>query len=668
MNNSNDNNTALQNGMINNTSLQKKTVSVDIFDYLTLIFTVASVFFTIYCVYNSDFGFMTAIVHTLFFIYNAAIFIFKEKRLRASAVFPGILLLITTLSHGYYTFHPYLRLIFSCYLFGYFFSAATGTRGFPLSYTADAFHQLSALFLFPVRKVFFPLKNLIRNHRSTNIKRFNGVIIGIILGIPVFAVVSTLLISSDMAFDDVFSGLFNNIIDAFFELFDDFFDSVIQVILTLFITPFVYTFIFLSKHKLTKENNASGKAENRTKELAFISQPVLLGFYSIISICYLLFLVSQLKYMFSAFSGIPAYGYTLSSYARQGFFEMSAVAGINLCLIAAGFIFTKRNDKGELSRIHKIFSVFFCLFTILLIIIATAKMGLYVSELGLTEKRIAVLLADLVFFATFVFILIKLFRKTFPCVKITVFITLSAICLFLSIGTADIVSGFNTHMYLSGYHSEIDIHTVRLTENNFAALKNLHKLSKNTEGEVADEAKAMAYFLFDDYDKLWEHIDEFSDILLIKYCSDNEAELKSYEVNYKSIYNNHSEPDGRERVFEKNISVGSLNFSLNMPANIVKLEISNSVTSAVISYSDNSPFEYNEYVSIDEWAYDPDDMLFAKVFVHTKDGEIHEFHLRFDNETTTEDPERSINVKSQYFSGKFRIKSDNYIMLFSTVY
>ncbi len=667
-NNATENNAVLQNENSVSSTVQKKTVTTDIFDFLTLIFTVTTVFFTIHSVYNEYYGIPLAAAHTLFFIYNAAVIIVKEKKLRKEAVFPAVLLLFTTLSHGYYTFHPYLRMIFSCYLFGYFFCAQTQTRGFPLKFVADFFHQLSALFLLPVKKVFFPLRSLITNHKNPKIKKLNGVFLGIILGIPVFLVVAVLLSDSDMAFFKIFSLLFDDIFDVISELFDDYFEIITNILCTVFLSPFIYSFIFLAKHKVTKERNDSGKAEQKTKKLAFLSPAVLSGFYSVISLCYALFLFSQFTYIFSAFSGVAAYGYTLSSYARQGFFEMSAVAGINLCLIGAGAVFIKRNEKGETPRIHKVFSVFFCLFTILLIIIAAAKMGLYVSGMGLTEKRIAVLIADMVLFITFVLILIKMFRKSFPAIKISALVALSAVCLFLSFGTADIVSTFNTDMYLSGHHKKIDLHTVRLCENNYSALKNLHKIGKSSDEAIALSARDMTYDFYTDYEDFREYADEISDYLLISYCHKNDKELKEYAENYISGKKNHQFDSQSEYIYETNIEVGYISLSFAMSGNIVKIEASNSVTSSSACYSDSSPFEHGEIVTFSEWAYDPEDMLFAEITVYTKDGSKTTFHIRLDNETTTEDPEKSIQTQSTHFSGTFSIKADNSIILFSNGY
>ena len=48
---------------------------------------------------------------------------------------------------------------------------------------------------------------------------------------------------------------------------------------------------------------------------------------------YLLFLIAQLPYFFSAFAGLLPSGFTYAEYARRGFFELIAVAAINLGLL-----------------------------------------------------------------------------------------------------------------------------------------------------------------------------------------------------------------------------------------------------------------------------------------------------------------------------------------------
>jgi hypothetical protein len=58
---------------------------------------------------------------------------------------------------------------------------------------------------------------------------------------------------------------------------------------------------------------------------------------------YLVFIGRQIPYLFSAFAGAPPGGFKIySEYARSGFFDMCAIPAINLSVLTAANLISKK--------------------------------------------------------------------------------------------------------------------------------------------------------------------------------------------------------------------------------------------------------------------------------------------------------------------------------------
>ena len=102
---------------------------------------------------------------------------------------------------------------------------------------------------------------------------------------------------------------------------------------------------------------------------------------------YAVFFVSQWQYYVSAFTGTLPENLSYAQYAREGFFQLCAVAVINLCMTAAASLLTRRKDEKP-PVFLKIITVLYAAFTLVLIATAISKMILYIDTYGLTQKRV----------------------------------------------------------------------------------------------------------------------------------------------------------------------------------------------------------------------------------------------------------------------------------------
>lgn len=102
-----------------------------------------------------------------------------------------------------------------------------------------------------------------------------------------------------------------------------------------------------------------------------------------ISVVYVFFCFIQIVYLFGGLMQLPS-GYTYARYAREGFFQLLFVCILNVIIVLLG---------SELFRKNKILNAFLILITLctyVMIASSAYRMGLYVSEYGLTATRLCV--------------------------------------------------------------------------------------------------------------------------------------------------------------------------------------------------------------------------------------------------------------------------------------
>ena len=204
-------------------------------------------------------------------------------------------------------------------------------------------HIFSPLF----RGMFFDLDVTIKSIISGNIKntkKFGMAILGFIIAFPVLFVIVPLLISSDQAFSGMADMFAANILSGIF-----------KIAVGIFISVFLISYgLSLKKNPINEKHYTESKG---------IENAFLISFLSVISICYFSFLFSQLAYFFSAFKGfLPEnYEFNVATYARRGFFEMSAIAGINLILVFISILISRKKE-GKLGGLLKVICTFICFY------------------------------------------------------------------------------------------------------------------------------------------------------------------------------------------------------------------------------------------------------------------------------------------------------------------
>lgn len=102
---------------------------------------------------------------------------------------------------------------------------------------------------------------------------------------------------------------------------------------------------------------------------------------------YALFIALQGRYLFSAFMGHLPGAFSYAAYARQGFFELCRIGGVNVCLLLGAHLLTKTGGVRDTAM--RVCNIVLSALSLLLAATAVSKMGLYIAAYGLTAKRVA---------------------------------------------------------------------------------------------------------------------------------------------------------------------------------------------------------------------------------------------------------------------------------------
>lgn len=607
----------------------KGKIITSILDIIMPLVTFTALFGIVSCVFY-DGGIGVTGCYLAFLGFTTFYIVSKQRKFPLKALFPLCLCIITSITYSLrYTEALVLTVPLLFYFSGLYCMSLTDTKGADFDGYLSIYNQLKAILLIPHAKLFLPVISIWNNRKSETRYRIKksalGVILGIICGIPVFIIVANLLIDGDAAFSGVMNGFTDKITDISEKLFDKLFgfiDDPLMIIIALLFTPWVVSTVFGFRHSVIKESLQKSNTENAVGVFRFVSDGIIGGFYGIITLCYVIYLISQFSYLFGAFSGdIPlSVNISLSEYARRGFFEMSTVAVINLCLIGVGAIVSKRDEKGHLSKLYKGFTAFFSVFTIILIATAMSKMALYISELGLTEKRILVSLADIILALTFVCILIRLLKNNFPYMKIIMYTALTLITVYLAVSPDLMIARFNTNAYLSGKHKSIDLYTITYLNDSYEALMAFNKL-KNCENEVvAAASKKEIYDIYDMYLSYGTNNTSLNEYRVKRFLEENEEEIKDYKgFSYYDVHNEYDIDRLSEQTKKNNglfkINQAEISLTVSTDLLIYNIYFSNKYSSfPITSPLEGSSFSFN-------WDYsDNADDVFAEISIDDEFG------------------------------------------------
>ena len=364
-----------------------------------------------------------------------------------------------------------LNFIFLSLCFVYWICIYTGRRldnKLSLYLISDMLHQLFVIPFLNFTCCFAGIKQVfVKNQKGKVV--LSG-LVGILFFLPVLILVVTLLTDADAAFE----GLMDRIQISFSE---NMLEHIRQIVFGLPVACYLYGLIYGNRYQRNTGHMTLGSVDKNLISFRFAPDVTVYSALTALNLIYVVFFLAQTSYLFSAFGDSLPQTMTYAEYARRGFFELCAVSGINLVVIAMAHLIVKR-DKIKILHGE---TAILCFFTMALIVTAISKMGMYINYYGLTRLRVYTCWFMVVLFFIFIIVLIRQFKE-FRGTKIAV---IGFLCFFMVLcyGNVDgIIAKYNIDRYQAGTLESLDIEA--LSDLSDAAVPYLYELYQETDDTV----------------------------------------------------------------------------------------------------------------------------------------------------------------------------------------
>ena len=339
----------------------------------------------------------------------------KKIPMTAEKIFWTFILLGIGLSMGFYGANDSLqsyRLVMLYVTAAYWTLGVTGgwVRNRTSSWVVlDIWNSLLAL---PFLNFFCNIRISAQLLKCSGKKRdWRMVILGLVISLPVLLIILPLLARADQGFEEMITTMLQQV---------DLVSFFLNCFMAFLFGGLMYGVLYGGAYRRhINEEFCRQFSQSEGKVLRILPDTAVhtLGF--IVCVTYLLFMGLQGKYLFSALLGILPESFTYAGYARRGFFELCIIGAIN-----AGLLFfmnqvsktPRRENKGLILA-----NAALSLLTLLLLVTAAGKLGLYIKAYGLTVKR--VLSASFLLWMILVYGMnLVLQRKDIPIIRWAVFV------------------------------------------------------------------------------------------------------------------------------------------------------------------------------------------------------------------------------------------------------
>lgn len=302
----------------------------------------------------------------------------------------------------------------------------------------------------PIGEFSVPFKLISTNLSGVNLRnlssRTKGILFGVILAIPLLLLMISLLASADQVFSS-FIGIdlsfFDNISIE---------ENILKLFIWIFTTLYTFSYFYYILYKKKKANvyDPDTNLSNPKKTFVMDSQTkdiMIRTVLVLINILFLFFTFIQFKYLFSASNITVDQGFTYSSYARRGFFELTLISIINLSLIISSI-------KHFSSTVNKLLLSLLMLNTYVIAFSAIFRMNLYILAYGYTWLRVLsfgfIVLQSLLLLMT----LYHVWKRNFDIKLVILFVYLSSYILLNFANVDSMIIKGNVNRYLNG--SDLD--------------------------------------------------------------------------------------------------------------------------------------------------------------------------------------------------------------------
>ncbi|MBQ1536705.1 MAG: DUF4173 domain-containing protein [Ruminococcus sp.] len=277
-------------------------------------------------------------------------------------------------------------------------------------------------------------------------------VIGLIAAVIPTLVVGSLLMSADSGVEEMLGRI---IVHVFSE---DLVAMGIQLILAVPLGCYIFGLLFSAFHRDPQNEVTDDVCEVKLAAARKLHNMVIYAAVTPICLLYTLFFISQTNYLLSAFSGTLPEGFSYSEFARRGFFELLAIALINLGIILLINLIAKQGGKNKPAAL-RVYTLLIGFFTLVVIASALSKMAMYISVYGLTRLRVYTGWFMVLCAFIFLMIMIKQFRSGFAIWRYltAVFVVMFGLLCFSR--PDDIIARYNINMSRAGRLPEYGMDT-----------------------------------------------------------------------------------------------------------------------------------------------------------------------------------------------------------------
>lgn len=265
------------------------------------------------------------------------------------------------------------------------------------------------------------------------------IVVGLLLSIPVTIVVGLLLISSDDNFYRFYSDFCKSFLSSFFK-------NIFIFACSLPIGMYIFSAVYSRNYEKT---NKEKLVKTPSTNFRILPSPLCNAFLTPLCVLYVFYIFWQLSYFFKTMGGIESETFDYSTYAREGFFQLCAVAVINFALVFFVMFMTKL-EKKTLPKAVRVYLCVFSVLTLCLIVTALVKMMMYITMYGFTPKRVYTSVFMVYLFALFVLLIVKQLKCRISFTKIA-YCAAVVILICMSVMPVDgLIAKYNINCYEQG--------------------------------------------------------------------------------------------------------------------------------------------------------------------------------------------------------------------------
>ncbi len=503
--------------------LTKKTYPIDNKDFYFFIFvSVASFIFIRLGVLNT-FNLGLTVTYS---ILSLGILIYVCSKDSKNKAFYSLMFILDLILAVSFSLHDNSFIKFLTVLVLFFTTVMTlnGTNGTHLCNEGTFLKIVDVLYvgiiepLINLSTLFSSIKSVFKSKNN----KFLMALAGVLISIPVLVIIIPLLSSADAAFNTIVK-----------KVFSDAAILIVSLVLTVTIAPFIMSYGFSLTKGITMEKNKSFNSKKGKVSPVFLNT-----FLCVIASIYVVFLVSQLAYITDTFAFLLPEEFSAAEFARSGFFQMGAIALINLIITFLVSVIEKTKDNGKLSVSTKLILTFFMMFSLFLTVNAFIRMSMYIEMYGLTQLRVLTSVFMIMLCIIFLFIMIRIFNEKFKYIN---FVILTCALTFVVVSISDLDSVISKYNYQKYAQGEIGVDFEHYETLGNAAVPELMKLAESEDFIIKNLAKeSLVNIALDEFDYYYDenysgHFEEFEyDSNIFKYNRSQEIAGKVFEKFFKS--------------------------------------------------------------------------------------------------------------------------------------